>query len=262
MAPTKMCTPNLISCPNILLAGMYHLTAYERKLSLNRFAAKEAIRKACDHLHKDVRGLHKIIILPIKSGHENKQSAPPQGLILDHFYEEQSEPSGSKVLSGEFTDSIEESHRSIEDLDGQLCEVSISHDNDMATAIALVPSMQKMTSGIGQEIVQDACGRVSPSQEGLQQGHALLSSVHSGDQHAISLVSCVRLNPCSNSVDSYFRRMNTTSWMKYKDAQRICHVATTWLIASANCVNWSERLFNVNKNCWRKRLQMKYERGG
>lgn len=30
-------------------------------------------------------------------------------------------------------------HTMIDDLNGQLCEISISHDGDMATAVALVP---------------------------------------------------------------------------------------------------------------------------
>lgn len=36
-----------------------------------------------------------------------------------------------------------ESSYNVDDLDGQLCEISISHDGDFAMAVALVPSMSE-----------------------------------------------------------------------------------------------------------------------
>ena len=92
-------------------------------------------------MNKNARGFHQIIILPIDSIKEGKhQSSRPKGLILDEVYEEVNETTS--------TDD-ERSRRNVaarnaihvNELDGQLCEISISHDGDFATAIAIVPLM-------------------------------------------------------------------------------------------------------------------------
>ncbi|KAJ5057993.1 hypothetical protein J3E72DRAFT_159085, partial [Bipolaris maydis] len=106
-----------------------------------RFAAKEACRKACDHLDKNSRGFQQIIILPITSLNRNEhQSSRPQGLILDEVYKTQALPTDSMGAS------LGDKGRSplllnVHELEGQLCEISISHDGDFATAVAIVPSM-------------------------------------------------------------------------------------------------------------------------
>ncbi|KAF1843320.1 uncharacterized protein K460DRAFT_378492 [Cucurbitaria berberidis CBS 394.84] len=117
-----------------------------------RFAAKEACRKACNHLDPNTRAYHQILILPIKlPGRGEKQSSPPQGLILDKAIENIYKDDGEQRTSeGELTTSIGgtlmrkiEEKRQIDahELEGQLCEISISHDGDFATAVAIVPSM-------------------------------------------------------------------------------------------------------------------------
>jgi holo-[acyl-carrier protein] synthase len=118
---------------------------------VRRFAAKEAIRKACDHFEETARGYQSIVILPITpSTLLEHHSSRPQGLILDTPYgptpvahRNLYDPSVSSVIS-------EEMSITADDLDGQLCEISISHDGDFATAVALVPSTDRLqrTQGV------------------------------------------------------------------------------------------------------------------
>ncbi|KAH5339365.1 hypothetical protein HBI57_145060 [Parastagonospora nodorum] len=112
-----------------------------------RFAAKEAIRKACDHFEDSTRGFQSIMILPVAFAPRQKhQSVRPQGLILDSPYV-------SKIDVELHTLSVgHKSSYNVDDLDGQLCEISISHDGDFAIAVALVPSMseQPMDEGISE----------------------------------------------------------------------------------------------------------------
>ncbi|KAH7062849.1 hypothetical protein BKA63DRAFT_429175 [Paraphoma chrysanthemicola] len=111
-----------------------------------RFAAKEAMRKACDHLKDSSRGFKSIMVLPIrstdrKSGQNDHLSAAPQGLILDaphealrkSDYEEEQDILG-KVTGPPLTN--------MDELHGQLCPISISHDGNFATAVAVVPHME------------------------------------------------------------------------------------------------------------------------
>ena len=68
------------------------------------------------------------MILPVTSLDRNEhQSTRPQGLILDKVYE-------TRARSSLLPD--------VHELEGQLCEISISHDEDFATAVAIVPSMK------------------------------------------------------------------------------------------------------------------------
>ncbi|KAF7682128.1 hypothetical protein GT037_001104 [Alternaria burnsii] len=98
------------------------------KFLAGRFAAKEACRKACSHLDIDERGFKHIMILPVTSVDRSEhQSARPQGLILDKVYD---------------TESSDDTRVDVSGLDGQLCEISISHDGDFATAVAIVPVVE------------------------------------------------------------------------------------------------------------------------
>ncbi|CAO2652780.1 Nn.00g021910.m01.CDS01 [Neocucurbitaria sp. VM-36] len=110
-----------------------------------RFAAKEACRKACMHLDKNARGFHQIIILPIASLNRNDhQSSRPQGLILDKVYSEIHEAYREPIKPNSEGVVRKVSVKSLVDLsglEGQLCEISISHDGGFATAVAIVPSM-------------------------------------------------------------------------------------------------------------------------
>jgi holo-[acyl-carrier protein] synthase len=95
-----------------------------------RFAAKEACRKACKQMNSNSRGFQHIVILPVASpGASAHQSSRPQGLILDKPYEVWQDAV-----------STPQGRVDINELDGQLCEISISHDGDFATAVAIVPS--------------------------------------------------------------------------------------------------------------------------
>jgi holo-[acyl-carrier protein] synthase len=76
------------------------------------------------------------MILPVTSMDRSKhQSSRPQGLILDQVYEDfepvMVKPDGKIELID------------LSKLDGQLCEISISHDGDYATAVAIVPIAEK-----------------------------------------------------------------------------------------------------------------------
>jgi holo-[acyl-carrier protein] synthase len=87
------------------------------------------------------------MILPVAFAPRQKhQSARPQGLILDS-------PCVSKIDVEVHALSVgHKSSHNVDDLDGQLCEISISHDGDFAIAVALVPSMseQPMDEGISE----------------------------------------------------------------------------------------------------------------
>ncbi|RMZ66158.1 holo-acyl-carrier- synthase [Pyrenophora seminiperda CCB06] len=109
------------------------------KFLAGRFAAKEACRKACTHFDHNSRGFQRIIILPVIIDQSNKHhSARPQGLILDKEYTaaDLADTRDTGVGGGvhKLSPLID-----VNELDGQLCEVSISHDEDYATAVALVP---------------------------------------------------------------------------------------------------------------------------
>ncbi|EUC36152.1 hypothetical protein COCCADRAFT_88989 [Bipolaris zeicola 26-R-13] len=111
-----------------------------------RFAAKEACRKACDHLDKNARGFQQIMILPVTSLDRNEhQSSRPQGLILDEVYKTRalSTDSTGASFDGKAQSSL---LLDVHELEGQLCEISISHDEDFATAVAIVPSMKGHSS--------------------------------------------------------------------------------------------------------------------
>lgn len=83
------------------------------------------------------------MILPITSHPSAEhQSSRPQGLVLDKPYI--STPAAHRTCKErEFTNQPDDSSTtSVNDLDGQLCEISISHDGEFATAVALVPNME------------------------------------------------------------------------------------------------------------------------
>lgn len=72
------------------------------------------------------------MILPVTTVDRSRhQSLRPEGLILDMVYED-FEPSW--VTPDGKVGLIDMS-----EIDGQLCEISISHDGDYATAVAIVP---------------------------------------------------------------------------------------------------------------------------
>lgn len=100
-----------------------------------RWAAKEAVRKACEHLGSS-NGFHHIIILPVTlSNSQPGATSRPQALLLrDRFIEpDRSSPASTSIPGADFD---------IGSLDGQLCEVGISHDTDYASAVALVPVIE------------------------------------------------------------------------------------------------------------------------
>jgi len=85
------------------------------------------------------------MILPITAPKRSEhQSSRPQGLILDQVYREHGERLSSEE-EGIVRRMATDSPVSLDHLEGQLCEVSISHDGDFATAVALVPATQKPT---------------------------------------------------------------------------------------------------------------------
>ncbi|KAF2242920.1 hypothetical protein BU26DRAFT_523914 [Trematosphaeria pertusa] len=105
-----------------------------------RWAAKEACRKACEHLGSS-NGLHSIIILPVASNRGfTIETRRPQGLILRERLPDQ--PTELRE-TGEAQDSNQGVLFDIDAIDGQLCEVSISHDTHWATAVAIVPTIEE-----------------------------------------------------------------------------------------------------------------------
>lgn len=84
------------------------------------------------------------MILPIAFARPSEhKSAAPQGLILDHSdYERRwnlmEQESNDQGYRGETSG---QNVVGVNDLDGQMCEISISHDDDFAAAVAMVPRM-------------------------------------------------------------------------------------------------------------------------
>ena len=86
------------------------------------------------------QGLHDIVILPVvSSSTDQPHSGPPRGLVLDCVRKWEYHKSAGQGLEQKHASRIVTEN----DLEGQLCEVSISHDGDYATAAALVPLLQK-----------------------------------------------------------------------------------------------------------------------
>jgi len=78
------------------------------------------------------------MILPVVAKDANEfQSARPQGLILDQDYT--ADVANTKETSVEGEAQEPPPLVDVNELDGQLCEISISHDKEYATAVAIVP---------------------------------------------------------------------------------------------------------------------------
>ncbi|KAF2684375.1 hypothetical protein K458DRAFT_388842 [Lentithecium fluviatile CBS 122367] len=121
-----------------------------------RWAAKEACRKACEHLGSS-NGFHSIMILPVASSDHRPDeiTTRPRGLILRERLRERMED------GLEPSETQRHSHPAqfdINSVDGQLCEVSISHDSDWATAVAIVPVVDEWRSGLRKETARDSPG--------------------------------------------------------------------------------------------------------
>ncbi|KAL1598894.1 hypothetical protein SLS60_008038 [Paraconiothyrium brasiliense] len=101
------------------------------------WAAKEAVRKACEHLGPS-NGFHSIIILPETALLKLSPGATsrPQALVLRNRLSQLPQHELEQTMAG----AAEFDYNS---LDGQICEVSISHDAKYATAVALVPVVEE-----------------------------------------------------------------------------------------------------------------------
>jgi hypothetical protein len=83
------------------------------------------------------------VILPIGSvdrhlSQSRHKSSPPQGLILDEVYK------GQKTAGLSENGELISKYATETSLNGQLCQVSISHDGDFATAVAIVPFIETL----------------------------------------------------------------------------------------------------------------------
>jgi holo-[acyl-carrier protein] synthase len=80
------------------------------------------------------RGFKHIIVLPVVApDHMEHQSSRPQALVLN-----------TPLLDTKGSDEAAPRPTfDLEALDGQMCEISITHDGDFASAVALVPSMKQ-----------------------------------------------------------------------------------------------------------------------
>lgn len=89
------------------------------------------------------------MILPIEFVPRNKhQSSRPRGLILDRPYVPTQTAKRVSKDGAFITEHSLENSMEVDDLDGQLCEISISHDGDFATAVALVPSIEGQPTAV------------------------------------------------------------------------------------------------------------------
>jgi hypothetical protein len=101
------------------------------------------MRKACDHFQDSSRGFQSLMVLPIASRNAC-QSAAPQGLILDALHKSKNQKSPDEEDQDIIRERTGRPFTCIDDLDGQLCPISISHDGDFATAVAIVPHMRQV----------------------------------------------------------------------------------------------------------------------
>ncbi|KAF2180518.1 hypothetical protein K469DRAFT_729772 [Zopfia rhizophila CBS 207.26] len=108
-----------------------------------RWAAKEACRKACPHMGATT-GFHRIMILPVSSMNAGGFSFQPQGLIL-HQSLPANAPDSVQVKREYWYRKVSTDPTPFDpnQLDGQFCEISISHDGNYATAVAMVPVMSE-----------------------------------------------------------------------------------------------------------------------
>lgn len=178
-----------------------------------RFAAKEACRKACVHLDSKTSGFQHIMILPIDDVERSEhQSRRPRGLILDKIYEEKqadlTSEEGSVVTKTE-PDSV------TSQLDGQLCEISISHDGDYATAVAIVPEMEATTanSAVEAEVKQQHRSDSKPSKTKSNPKTAPWDALlaKNAPRYEISQVRLVSHLPTSQTPDIPQQTANTVN---------------------------------------------------
>ncbi|KAF2877423.1 hypothetical protein BDV95DRAFT_601821 [Massariosphaeria phaeospora] len=133
-----------------------------------RWAAKEACRKACPSINADSNGFHRIVILPVTS-HNNPSTAAsqrPEALILHEDLADR-RPTHTKAAAQSLVRKVGLKHFNVGKEDGQLCELSISHDGEWAAAVALVPEMDVKVSPreCGQQGVELSKRPLSPEQE-------------------------------------------------------------------------------------------------
>jgi holo-[acyl-carrier protein] synthase len=96
---------------------------------------KEACRKACNHFGKS-NGLHHIMVIPASS---NGTSSAPIGLVLRNpLHPLLTDPEkGIRVqLRG-----ADRSIFHVNTVEGQFCEISITHDAGIAQAVAMMPTI-------------------------------------------------------------------------------------------------------------------------
>ncbi|KAJ4291615.1 hypothetical protein N0V90_009510 [Kalmusia sp. IMI 367209] len=105
-----------------------------------RWAAKEACRKGCEHLGSS-NGFHSIMILPVSTSLTIPPGATsrPQALILRDRLPDLPIAAPDERAVNTISRTV---NFDMETVEGQMCEVSISHDTQWATAVALVPVIQ------------------------------------------------------------------------------------------------------------------------
>ncbi|KAJ4359127.1 hypothetical protein N0V95_002451 [Ascochyta clinopodiicola] len=94
------------------------LTHPERAYFRGRFGDDESVFRNTDNVARFLAG-------------SEHQSQRPQALVLHEALPELEKPEAADQAAFD-----------VEALDGQLCEISITHDGDFASAVALVPSMK------------------------------------------------------------------------------------------------------------------------
>ncbi|ORY09532.1 hypothetical protein BCR34DRAFT_370681 [Clohesyomyces aquaticus] len=158
-----------------------------------RWAAKEACRKACRHLGVS-NGLQHIMILP--GAEENRSygaSYAPKGLILrKRLIDPSPKPKGTiprLTLRSKLSRELEDFN--MMGVEGQLCEISISHDGDLATAVAIVPEipMTWAEEGMSSEEPGPKEGYGDGTESNLEEAdgtggpHETSGSLHSVEEH-------------------------------------------------------------------------------
>ncbi|KAF1960515.1 hypothetical protein CC80DRAFT_500826 [Byssothecium circinans] len=135
-----------------------------------RWAAKEACRKACEHLGTS-NGFHSIIILPVSPPDQrpDTETSRPQGLILrNKLPERPTDDPKTRIAQGPPIDATFD----IESVEGQFCEVSISHDKSWATAVAIVPMLDWPCNTMDEcESMRVEAQRAAPDDQSTRTGH-------------------------------------------------------------------------------------------
>jgi hypothetical protein len=122
------------------------------------------------------------MILPVIAPTDrNHLSTRPQGLILDKAYRNAPLLAKDPTDTGSVRKTHVRTHIDVNGLNGQLCEISISHDSGFATAVAIVPSMTTGADNLREVRSEQERARVRKLEFNEKERHVKLTNQESSD---------------------------------------------------------------------------------